>query len=52
MGDGLDALAATTPSGRTGKPEEIAAAVTFLASRSASWVHGAVVPVDGGRIAV
>lgn len=52
MGDALDQLAAGAPAGRPGEPEEIAAAVTFLAAESASWIHGAVLPVDGGRIAV
>jgi NAD(P)-dependent dehydrogenase (short-subunit alcohol dehydrogenase family) len=52
MGDALDHLAAGAPAGRPGRPEEIAAAVAFLAGPAASWIHGAVVPVDGGRIAV
>jgi NAD(P)-dependent dehydrogenase (short-subunit alcohol dehydrogenase family) len=52
MGDALDNLAATTPAGRPGLPEEIAKAVTYLASDDASFVHGALLPVDGGRIAV
>ena len=52
MGDALDQLAATTPHGRPGLPEEIAAAVTFLVSDDARYIHGAQLPVDGGRIAV
>ena len=52
MGDALDQLAATTPHGRPGLPEEIAAAVTFLVSDDAVYIHGAQLPVDGGRIAV
>lgn len=39
---------AATPLGRLASPEEIAAAALFLASDEASFVTGAVVPVDGG----
>jgi NAD(P)-dependent dehydrogenase (short-subunit alcohol dehydrogenase family) len=52
MGDALDQLAATTPHGRPGLPDDIAAAIAFLATDDAGYVHGAVLPVDGGRIAV
>jgi len=36
------------PTGRAGRPEEIAAAACFLASEGASWVNGASLRVDGG----
>lgn len=39
----------THPLGRTGRPEEIAALVMFLASEEASWVTGATYSIDGGR---
>jgi 3-oxoacyl-[acyl-carrier protein] reductase len=37
------------PIGRFGKPEEIAAVATFLASEPASLVTGAAINVDGGQ---
>ena len=37
------------PMKRFGKPEEIAAAVAFLATPAAAYINGINVPVDGGR---
>lgn len=51
MGDALDQLASLAPAGRPASPEEIAAAIVYLASGEASFVHGAILPVDGGRAA-
>jgi len=42
------ALGSQVPVGRIGTPDEVAAAVTFLASEPAAFITGAVVPVDGG----
>jgi NAD(P)-dependent dehydrogenase (short-subunit alcohol dehydrogenase family) len=41
-------LSALHPLGRMGEPEDIANACLFLASDEASWVTGAILPVDGG----
>jgi NAD(P)-dependent dehydrogenase (short-subunit alcohol dehydrogenase family) len=52
MGDALDEYAALAPAGRTATAEEIAEGIALLASDRASFIHGAVLPVDGGRTAV
>ncbi|MER5529975.1 SDR family NAD(P)-dependent oxidoreductase [Streptomyces sp. NPDC002677] len=52
MGDDLDALAAQAPAGRPAEAREIAEAIAYLASDTASFVQGAILPVDGGRTAV
>jgi 3-oxoacyl-[acyl-carrier protein] reductase len=43
-----DGYLAAIPAGRMGAPHEVAAAVRFLASPTAGYVNGAVLPVDGG----
>jgi NAD(P)-dependent dehydrogenase (short-subunit alcohol dehydrogenase family) len=43
--------AAQRPMGRIGRPEEVARAVLFLASEDASFITGAILPVDGGGAA-
>lgn len=49
MGEALDRLAAA---GRPASPKEIAEPITFLAAERAGFIRGAIVPVDGGRVAV
>ncbi|HLF55434.1 MAG TPA: glucose 1-dehydrogenase [Thermoanaerobaculia bacterium] len=46
----LDGMIGHTPLGRMGRPEEIAEAYLWLASDAASFVHGAVLSVDGGLV--
>ena len=48
--DTLRSLAEQTPLGRLGTPEDIAAAVAFLASDDASFITGQVLTADGGFI--
>ncbi len=49
--EGRDALDAGYPLGRFGLPEDVAAAVAFLASDDASWFTGQTLIVDGGLLA-
>ena len=43
-----EAMMASIPAGRAGKPEEIATVVAFLASEEAAYMTGQVISVDGG----
>ena len=52
MGEGLEQLAAQAPAGRPATADEIAEAIVFLATDRASFIHGAILPVDGGRSAI
>jgi 3-oxoacyl-[acyl-carrier protein] reductase len=46
----LQAMIARTPLGRMGTPEEVANTYVWLASNQASFIHGAVISVDGGVV--
>jgi NAD(P)-dependent dehydrogenase (short-subunit alcohol dehydrogenase family) len=48
----LEAVRRLYPLGRVGEPEDIAAAVAFLASPDAAWITGTTLVVDGGLTAV
>jgi meso-butanediol dehydrogenase/(S,S)-butanediol dehydrogenase/diacetyl reductase len=45
---GADRFRHLYPLGRVGEPEDVAAAVAFLASSDAAWITGHTLPVDGG----
>lgn len=47
----LAAIESMHPMGRLGEPAEVASAIVFLASDDASFITGAVLPVDGGYLA-
>jgi NAD(P)-dependent dehydrogenase (short-subunit alcohol dehydrogenase family) len=49
--DYLAAIERMHPMGRMGEPSEVAAAIAFLASPDASFITGAILPVDGGYLA-
>ena len=42
-------MKSAVPAKRFAKPDEIASAITFLASEQASYINGINLPVDGGR---
>jgi 2-deoxy-D-gluconate 3-dehydrogenase len=46
--DRAETMLARIPAGRWGEPEDLAGAVIFLCSHAADYVHGTVLPIDGG----
>lgn len=49
--DRSTAILGRIPAGRWGRPDDIGDAAVFLLSRASDYVHGAVLPVDGGWLA-
>ncbi|WP_233201434.1 3-oxoacyl-ACP reductase [Sporosarcina sp. P13] len=47
-GDMAKWVADETPAGRWAQPEEVAKLTLYLASNAASYIHGSVIPIDGG----
>jgi len=41
-------IAASSPLGRIGRPDDMAGVTVFLSGRGAAYVTGAIIPVDGG----
>ncbi|KAK0368192.1 short chain dehydrogenase [Colletotrichum lupini] len=50
IGGGADKIGKGNPMGRLGRPEDIAGAVVYLASRAGSHVNGEVIAIDGGSL--
>ena len=49
-GNATEALSASVPVGRLGDPEDIGAAVVYLASEETSWVTGQTIGISGGAL--
>jgi NAD(P)-dependent dehydrogenase (short-subunit alcohol dehydrogenase family) len=51
-GDRAEVMMRGTPAGASGRPDAVAHAAVYLASDEATFVHGTVIDVDGGRVGV
>jgi NAD(P)-dependent dehydrogenase (short-subunit alcohol dehydrogenase family) len=45
-----DAIGSRSPSGRVGKPEDIAGLAMFLSSQASAYINGHTIPCDGGIV--
>jgi NAD(P)-dependent dehydrogenase (short-subunit alcohol dehydrogenase family) len=50
--EAIEMMAEAVPMGRLGQPHEVANVVTFLLSEESSYIHGAVISIDGGAAAL
>lgn len=50
--EAIEAMAEEVPMGRLGQPHEVADVVAFLLSDASSYIHGAVISIDGGAAAL
>jgi NAD(P)-dependent dehydrogenase (short-subunit alcohol dehydrogenase family) len=48
----MQQFAASIPLGRAGHAEEVGAVIAFLASDSASYIHGETIEINGGQLMV
>ena len=48
MSEAKDFISSSTALGRIGKPDDIGGAIAFLCTDEASFINGAVIPIDGG----
>jgi NAD(P)-dependent dehydrogenase (short-subunit alcohol dehydrogenase family) len=47
----VQAMGEMHPLKRVGRPQDVAEMIAFLLSGAASWMTGAIIPVDGGMLA-
>ena len=50
--EAIKAMGEAVPMGRLGQPHEVGNVVAFLLSDEASYIHGAVISIDGGSAAL
>ena len=48
--DRYDGITARIPAHRWGEPEDLKGVIQFLGSHASDYVHGAIIPIDGGYL--